>query len=196
MGAERSGSMSTAARYDIGALLETSGAKPCGARHGCPKCGGVRTVTHTAECFFCHKCGWRGNVVTLAKELGLYERLPRAEFVLQRQGRERAEVQARNFLAECRLERLRACEELRELGRLELLAHEAGPEHPATWNALATAYTRRPGAAARAVLFSEGAIADRRAWLESDAQGRGRILENILLAGGLSDSAGKFLGVR
>ncbi len=187
--------MSAAVQLDIVDLLEQAGANPRGNRHDCPKCGGFRTVTHSAEVFYCHHCQWKGNAVTLAKELGLYERLPRAEYIRQRKKREQAKSQAEQFLAECRTERLRACEELRELGRLELLAHEAGPDHPATWGALEVVYRQRPALTAEAILLSEGAIADRRKYLESDAEGRGRMSEEILMAGGVHDDAGKFIEV-
>ena len=185
--------MSATAQYEISGLLEQAGANPRGNRHDCPKCGGYRTVTHTAECFYCHKCQWKGNGVSLAKELGLHERLPRAEYVRQRKVRERAKSEARNFLAACRAARLRACDDLRELARLELLAHEAGPDHPSTWDALEMVYRQRPVLTAEAVLFSEGAIADRRKYLEADAEERQRTVSEILLNGGTRDDAGKFI---
>ncbi len=187
--------MSTATQRGIVDLLEQAGARPRGNRHDCPKCGGLRTVTQTAEAFYCHRCQWKGNTVTLAKELGVYRRLPSAEYHDQCRKREQAESQAREFLAACKRERLRACEELRELGRLELLAHEAGPDHPSTWPALEMVYRKRPVLTARAVLFSEGAVHDRRKYLEADGKGRERIIDGILLAGGVTDDAGKFIEV-
>jgi len=175
-------------------LLEASGARPRGTRHDCPKCGGFRTVTHSEEAFYCHRCQWKGNVVTLMKELGVYRRIPKAEYLQQMEARKRAESQARNFLAACRSERLRIAEALRDLGRLELLAYEAGPSEEA-WGALALVYQQQPRLAAEYALLCHGAIGARRRWLEADAEERERIAEEILLAGGLADAEGRFVVV-
>jgi putative DNA primase/helicase len=72
--------MSTVVQYEIGALLEMVGARPRGNRHDCPKGRGLRTATHSAEAFYCHKCGWKGNAVTLEKGLGIYRHLTSAEY--------------------------------------------------------------------------------------------------------------------
>jgi putative DNA primase/helicase len=72
--------MSTPTQFDLGTLLEKAGGRPHGNRFDCPKCGGLRTVSHTDELYYCHKCQWKGNTVSLAKELGLYQRLPPAEY--------------------------------------------------------------------------------------------------------------------
>lgn len=85
----------TEPKYDVPALLELSGAPPRGNRHDCPKCGGFRTVTHTAEYFYCHRCRWKGNALTLAKELGVYRRLSSAEWRELRERREQADAEAR-----------------------------------------------------------------------------------------------------
>ncbi|HLI30796.1 MAG TPA: hypothetical protein VKV79_06835 [Terriglobia bacterium] len=179
----------------IGELLEQAGARPRGNRHDCPKCGGLRTVTHAEECFYCHKCQWKGNAVSLAKELGIYRRIPKAEYIRQRRERAQARSAATGFLETCRIERLRTFNELRQLARLETLAHDAGADSPVTWDALALVYSQRPSLTATAVLLSEGSIPARRRWLEADSQERGRIAEEILLAGGFSGDAGKFVQV-
>jgi putative DNA primase/helicase len=90
--------MSTAAQYDLHALLEQSGAPPRGNSHDCPKCGGRRKITHTDEVFYCHKCKWTGNAITLAKELGVYRRLSSAEYRELCQRRETGHVAARTKL--------------------------------------------------------------------------------------------------
>ncbi len=160
---------------DIVALLEQAGARPRGTRHDCPKCGGFRTVTHSEEAFYCHRCQWKGNVVTLMKEPGVYRRIPKAEYLRQMEARKRAESQARNFLAACRSERLRIAEALRELGRLELLAYQAGPSEEA-WGALALVYQQQPRLAAEYALLSEGSIPTRRRWLEGSPEVRERLI--------------------
>src|SRR5581483_3464656 len=54
-------------------LLIQAGARLRSAKRAdCPRCGGKRTISFTDETFFCHHadCGWSGNVITLARELG------------------------------------------------------------------------------------------------------------------------------
>lgn len=54
-------------------LLEQAGARLRSAKRAdCPRCGGRRTIAYTEETFFCHHfgCGWSGNAITLARELG------------------------------------------------------------------------------------------------------------------------------
>ncbi len=58
------------------ALLEQAGAKLHGnKRADCPECDGRRTVSYADEVFYCHKCGWSGNAVMLARALNV--ELPR-----------------------------------------------------------------------------------------------------------------------
>lgn len=136
--------MSTTIQHGIEELLEQAGARPRGKRHECPKCGGLRTVTHTEECFYCHKCGWKGNTVTLAKEIGVYRRLPSEEYRELRRKRERAQEATRRLYAVAHKRQLELREQLRELGRAETLAHEAGPEDPNTWEILSRVYAEQP----------------------------------------------------
>jgi len=145
--------LSAATQYDIGDLLEQAGARPRGNRHDCPKCGGYRTVTHSDEAFYCHRCNWKGNTITLAKGLGLYRRLPLAEYRELRRKRERAHETAVWLYERVRARRLELSELLRELGRLELLAHEDGwmelafdeEVSESAWQSLETVYHNRPG---------------------------------------------------
>ena len=170
--------MMTATDYSIPELLEQAGARPRGNRHDCPKCGGFRTVTHSAEAFFCHKCQWKGNAVSLAKELGVYQRLSPAEYRELRQNRERADHAARALYERVKARRFELLEELRGLGRLEVEAHTAGADHPATWGALALVYRNKPGilaelaflenSPARALVrfFSSRRLSNAGPWLE------------------------------
>lgn len=135
--------MSATAQDELSALLKQAGARPRGNRHDCPKCAGLRTVTHTSECFYCHKCQWKGNAVTLQKQLGIYERIPSAEYRKQSQMRRRAHEAALRLYAVTHQSQLELRKRLRELGRLELVAHEAGPTEEA-WDVLAKVYAERP----------------------------------------------------
>lgn len=136
--------MSTVTQYEVGALLEEAGARPRGNQHDCPKCGGLRTITHTAECFYCHKCQWDGNSVTLQKELGIYQRIPSAEYRELCRRRERGHEAALRLCAQAHARQLELRDDLRILGRLEQRAHEMGADDPNTWEILSTVYERRP----------------------------------------------------
>ncbi len=55
-------------------LLETAGFRVRGAtRADCIHCAGHSkgTIAFTGEVAFCHRCKWRANTITLARELGL-----------------------------------------------------------------------------------------------------------------------------
>ena len=136
--------MMTVIQPGVEELLEQAGARPRGNRHDCPKCRGLRTVTHTAEAFFCHKCQWTGNVTTLEKELGIYRRLPSAEYREQLRKRDRAHEAARRLSAAAHRRQLELRARLRELGQSELVAHDAGPDDPRTWEILSQVYAERP----------------------------------------------------
>lgn len=135
--------MSATFQYQIGELLERAGARPRGNRHDCPKCSALRTVTHTPECFFCHRCGWRGNAVTLARELGIDQRIPSVEYRELCQRRERAREAGRRRYHMVHKRRMELLDMLHDLNRVEALAHDAGPTD-ASWESLALVYEQRP----------------------------------------------------
>jgi hypothetical protein len=101
-------------------------------------------VTHTAECFYCHKCGWKGNAVTLQRELGIYRRIPSTEYRELCVRRERAHEAAQRLYWAAHARQLELREELRELGRAELLAHDLRADAESTWEILSHVYTERP----------------------------------------------------
>ena len=134
----------TLTQPDIGALLEQAGCQPRGNhRHDCAQCGGKRTVTHSEEAFYCHRCQWKGNVITLAKELGVYQRIPSPEYKEFCRKRERARDAAQRLYAAAKRRRFELLEELHSLNRIEAGAHHAGPSDTA-WNGLALVYSERP----------------------------------------------------
>lgn len=184
------------AEYELVPLLEQAGARPRGNRHDCPKCGGVRTVTHTAECFYCHRCQWKGNAVTLAKELGIRRAwLPRAEYIRQQQDRERAHKAAARLAAAVHTRRMELLGSLQYLNRLEAVAHDAGADDAATWGALALACRdRQPVLAELAILENCGAP-DLIRFLSGDPETRERAIDAVLTAGGLYRCAGRFVEV-
>src|SRR5439155_6592446 len=98
------------AAFTVPKLLEHAGARLVSNRRAnCPRCGTKRTVSYTDEVFNCHHagCDFKGNVFTLAKELGLAQRIPHSE--IQRQRREREHVRRQGeALAERIGERVKA----------------------------------------------------------------------------------------
>jgi hypothetical protein len=64
----------TADRFEMRSLLERAGFTVRGAtRADCIHCTGRSrgTVSFTPEVAFCHRCNWRANFVTMARESGL-----------------------------------------------------------------------------------------------------------------------------
>ena len=187
--------MGALVQADIGALLEQAGAQPRGNRHDCPKCGGLRTVTHTQELFHCHKCQWSGNTVTLAKELGLYKRLPRPEYRELQERRQKAHEAAEQLCHAVKVRRIELLDSLYALDRIQTGARRAGPNHPEVWNALALVYGKRPSLLAELTLIESGSAAELLCLLSCDAETRQAALERVLSRGGLSASDGRFVEV-
>jgi hypothetical protein len=79
-----------ASRVEMPRLLERAGARIRGKRADCLKCTGHSrlTVSFTDEVAYCHRCGWKANVVLLARELGLLND-PEARAQLRREQAER-----------------------------------------------------------------------------------------------------------
>jgi hypothetical protein len=180
---------------DLPTLLETAGAHPRGNRHDCPKCGGFRTITHSAEAFFCHKCQWKGNTFTLAKELGVYRRLSSAEYQKLRQRRERAHEAAERLYAAVRVRRFELYDELRGLSRIDAGGHQAGLGYPAAWDALEMGYRNRPALLAELSILENCGAADLVKFLSADDETRGRVIARVIQRGGLYDCGGKFIEV-
>ncbi|HUZ47879.1 MAG TPA: hypothetical protein VMW54_14685 [Terriglobia bacterium] len=134
-----------AVQSDITELLAQAGARIRGRnRADCPECKRFRAVSYTEDTFFCHGCGWTGNAVTLAKELGIYRRIPSAEYRELCQNRERTREASRRLFYASKASQLELQARLRELGRDELLAHEQGADDPKAWDTLASVYADRP----------------------------------------------------
>jgi hypothetical protein len=129
-------------------LLERTGARIHGRRADCPECGAWHTVSIDEDrgLFCCHHagCNFEGNLATLQRRLGIRRQwLPRSEYRRQRRQHERAKLERWRAYEANRNRRLQLLDELQELNRLEMKAHEAGPDHPATWGALALCYRQR-----------------------------------------------------
>lgn len=128
-------------QYAVTDLLEQAGAQSRGSRFDCPKCEGQRTITHTEECFYCHKCQWKGNVVTLARELGIHDVRTDEEKRRSREERERTREAAWRLYAAFDSRRRVLVSELSYLRSLEKMAHEGGPSK-ASWESLEFVYRK------------------------------------------------------
>ena len=96
----------------------------------------------------------------LAREQGLAKRLAPAAYRELRQNHERADLAARALYKHIRTRRFELLQELRGLGRLEVEAHTAGANHPATWDALALVYRERPALLAEFVIPENCGVAE------------------------------------
>jgi hypothetical protein len=79
---------------EMRSLLEQAGFSIRGAtRADCIHCAGHSrgTVSFTVEVAFCHRCKWRANIVTLARELGLIQSHPQAISAFREEARRRAQ---------------------------------------------------------------------------------------------------------
>jgi hypothetical protein len=131
--------LSTAIQYEMRVLLEQHGARIRGRnRADCPKCKRFRTIAFTEETFFCHgiDCGWKGNRITLAKELGVYEKPSQEEY----RDLCRRNDAAERLTAAVYARRIALLPWLRLLGWLEATAHDTGPDDPQTWADLELLY--------------------------------------------------------
>ncbi|MGB2592981.1 MAG: hypothetical protein WBF09_15135 [Candidatus Acidiferrum sp.] len=164
----------TTETIDMRSLLEQAGFKLRGAtRADCLHCdgGSLSTVSFTSELAFCHRCKWRANTVTLARELGLLSGNHKVALVLREGARERR-------LANAELEPFDAWREdcIRHVSdryySLSRAAIRAGevlskfPECEAAWDALARFYHAEGRLLATLdwLMFAKASV-----WLEEDS---------------------------
>jgi hypothetical protein len=127
--------------------------------------------------FYCHKCQWKGNSIILAKELGVYRRLPSAEYRKLSRDRERADCAARALYELIKARRFELLDELDTLHCLESQAHEAGPDHPATWDSLALCYSRWPRVLAELAVLENAGAAELVRFVSAGPEERERAIE-------------------
>lgn len=122
-----------------------------GSRADCARCAGRsgRTVSYTAEVAYCHRCQWSGNLLTLAKELGLLKSDPATRARLRREAAKRAERDAELAAFGAWAERRYndTLDELHRLMRRATWAEEVlqnNLDNETAWTALALFHHRRP----------------------------------------------------
>jgi hypothetical protein len=147
--------------------------------------------------YHCHGagCDFSGGAMRLARDLGLARQLSGAEYRELGQNRERANHAALVLYERVRARRFELMEELRGLGRLEVGAHEAGLDHPATWDALEIVYRDRLAILAELAILENCVAADLLRFLGADHVARGRVIASVIERGGLYDGGGKFIEV-
>jgi hypothetical protein len=184
--------------YTMPKLLEFTGCTLRGrGRSDCVWCKGRRTISYSDEVFFCHRCGAKGNRVTLARDIGLSTRkLSSTESQDLLLKIKRAEEAARVFM-----ERVRAARQLRANLHVSLLnlrdaalnCLRTSPENEQAWSRLAFVYNELPRVRAELLLLGEADISARYSWLKASEFDRKGMLEAIVLAGGVLDQGGRWV---
>ncbi len=197
--------MSTAIEYELTDLLRRRGAVP--PRYGrgkwtCPRCHRTTlSVNESSGLYNCFHagCDFRGNALTLARELGLARRLSPTEARALRLEKDQAERAASAFMVQVRAARFGLAAVHIELLNLRDQAHErlkTNHDDEAAWRDLAYIYNELPPVKAALLLLSEGRIGDRKAWLdEANEKTRHEIIDLILRAGGVPTFDGKFVEI-
>jgi hypothetical protein len=156
-------------------LLERAGFRIRGRRADCIHCVGHArgTVSFTSAVAYCHRCQWRANIVTLARELGLLAGDSPALRAFREETKRRAAIDAQIRPFELwRDERIReVCARYHSLSRSATHAEEVLREFPgfadeAAWDALARFHHAE---AQLSRTFDFLTFAKASAWLEKDS---------------------------
>ena len=191
----------TAVEYDVSQLLAKVGATLRGPRRAdCPECRSKRTVSYTEKLYFCHHvgCHFRGNSITLAKELGLLRPLSPREAQESKRTRERARRAAEEVSDRLRERRLPLQEEHRQMlhiyyGGQDRLKRDRDPKIGHTLVSYAKKQLRK--IRAELVLVEDAPINKRIEFLGAN-EGRQRgMISEVIAGGGLSDVNGTFIEV-
>jgi hypothetical protein len=124
-------------------LLELAGFQLRGNRADCLHCEGRSrwTISFNSEVCFCHRCHFKANVITLARELGLFDNPELRERFLREAGerkRQNAEMQRFDAWRDASIRQVSARH--RSLWRNAGLAQEVLKKYPdcePAWDALA-----------------------------------------------------------
>ena len=188
--------------YELPDLLVRAGATLRGNnRADCPRCRKRRTISHTEEVFNCHEatCDFKGNAVTLARELGLLNPLPPREAEELRRTRERARRAAEEVSYRLRERRLTLQEEHRQLlniyyGGQERLKRDRDPKIGQILATYAKKQLRRVHA--ELAIVEGSPIPQRLRYLNANEGRQKGMVCAVIGAAGLEDADGKFIEVK
>jgi hypothetical protein len=160
--------------FEMRLLLAAAGFRVRGAtRADCIHCEGHSqgTVAFTSEVAFCHRCKWRANVVTLAREAGLLHSDSHSTAAIRATVRRRQhqELQVQRFEVWREGEIRSVSNRYRFLWRAAALAVQIlskFPECEAAWDALARFYHAEPDLSA---IFDWFMFTKASNWLEVDS---------------------------
>ncbi len=142
-------------------------------RADCARCTGHSrgTVSYTEEVAFCHRCAWKANVATLARELGLLGNDPAicAQLRTEAHRRARFEQPLNSFEGWREVRIRRISDQYHALSRAAVRAAAVlwlSPECEPAWDTLARLYQSeaRLSAAFDFLMFAKAS-----AWLETDS---------------------------
>jgi hypothetical protein len=167
-------SINCSERWRIRDMLEKAGFRVRGeSRADCAHCEGRSraTVSFTAEVAFCHRCKWRANTLTLARELGLLKEDTGVVSAFREEARRRRHLEAE-------IERFEAwrgamirevSDRYRALSKAAITAEKMlreSPECPKAWHQLAQFHgaVAQLSAAFDWLMFTKASV-----WLEVDS---------------------------
>lgn len=188
------------AESSVPELLERAGATLRSRnRADCPRCKRQRAVSfdESRGVYHCHGagCDFSGGAGKLARAQGLTPRLTAAEYHELCQKREIADRAARMLYERVQTRRFELLESLHALGHLEATAHRLGPDNPETWDALSTVHAGRPAILAELTILENAGAADLLRFFSAIPEAQERVIEGVLMRGGLIDAYGRFLEV-
>jgi len=192
--------IATAQKFTLTDLLTTAGARVRGrGRADCPRCKRQRSVSfdESRGVYYCHGagCDFSGGAAKLANEQGLTTGLTANEYSEVCQNRHRADRAARLLYGRVKARRSELLALLHSLNEMEAAAHMFGPDDPAAWDTFGTVYGERPAVLAELAILEHCRAADLIRFLSERRDTRKRLIEGVLLRGGLWDSQGKFVEV-
>jgi hypothetical protein len=135
--------------------------------------------------YHCHgaACDFSGGAGSLARELGLARRLSPAEYREARQNRRLADRAARVLYERVQTRRFDILGRVRTWGQVEVAAHKAGTDHPATWDALTRVYRERPALLAEIEILENWHVADLIRYLTAGTSTQQRVIDRVIEAG-------------
>ena len=187
--------------YELPDLLVRAGATLRGRnRADCPRCGKRRTVSYATEVFHCHHtgCNFRGNTITLARELGLLKRLSAKEAQELRVEREQALTVAlwtTQCVRERRQELYQFHRDLLGIYHGSVMRLSKNRQDEIGWSCLAYFYKQIPAVRAELNLLEEAPPLERIRYLDANEGKQRGMVCAVIEAGGVEDADGRFIEV-